>query len=333
MECFGRPGADCRDGARRAEGACNVETPMSFATLLAAWLDHLSAERGLSPNTVEAYSRDTRDFFAFLEELSEKAPGFRTFDALGEHDLLLYFAWLRGRGQTGRSLARHLSSLRGFFAYAVEQGAASGNPALFPERPKLPILLPEVLSEEEVDAVLARPDMGDKLGVRDRCMLEVLYGAGLRATELCTLRVLDVDMQRGVLSVFGKGSKERLVPVHDAALSLIDVYLRDWRPAFGPAEDALFLNRSGRRLSRVALWKAVRKYAALAGIRRAVSPHSFRHSFATHLLEGGADLRTVQILLGHADISATEIYTHVQSGRLRRIHGAYHPRCRQRGGA
>jgi integrase/recombinase XerD len=280
---------------------------------------------------VDAYSRDARNFCAFLKELPESAPEIRTLDSLGEHELFLYLAWLRGRGHTGRSLARHLSSLRSFFAYAVEQGAARGNPALFPERPKLSLVLPEVLSEAEVNAVLALPDMGEKLGVRDRCMLEMLYGAGLRATELCTMRVLDVDMQRGVVSVFGKGSKERLVPVHDMALSLIRMYLRDWRPAFGPVEDALFLNRSGRRLSRVALWKTVRKYALRAGIRRAVSPHSFRHSFATHLLEGGADLRTVQSLLGHADISATEIYTHVQSGRLRRIHGAYHPRCRRIG--
>jgi integrase/recombinase XerD len=139
---------------------------------------------------------------------------------------------------------------------------------------------------------------------------------------------LDLDAQQGVLRVFGKGAKERLVPLHGMAVSLLCDYARDWRPAFSPREDAFFLNRSGRGLSRVALWKIVRKYALRAGIRRAISPHAFRHSFATHLLEGGADLRSVQLLLGHADISATEIYTYVQSGRLRRIHNAYHPRCR-----
>jgi integrase/recombinase XerD len=190
--------------------------------------------------------------------------------------------------------------------------------------------LPEVLSEEEMDAILALPDMREKLGVRDRCMLEILYGAGLRVSELCTLRIADLDAQRGVLRVFGKGAKERLVPLHGMAVSLLCDYARDWRPAFSPREDAFFLNRSGKSLSRVALWKIVRKYALKAGIRRAISPHTFRHSFATHLLEGGADLRSVQLLLGHADISATEIYTHVQSGRLRRIHNAYHPRCRVR---
>jgi integrase/recombinase XerD len=147
-------------------------------------------------------------------------------------------------------------------------------------------------------------------------------------SELCNVQVLDLDAQRGVLRVFGKGAKERFVPLHGMAVSLLCDYARDWRPAFSPREDALFLNRSGKRLSRVGLWKIVRKYALKAGIRRAISPHTFRHSFATHLLEGGADLRSVQLLLGHADISATEIYTHVQSGRLRRIHNAYHPRCR-----
>lgn len=298
--------------------------------LISSWVDHLTAERGLSPNTTAAYESDLHDFSAFLEELSGKVADARVLEELGEQELSLYLIRLSGRGQVERSLVRHISSLRSFFAYAAEQGVLRNNPALFFERPRLPSLLPEVLSEEEVHAVLALPNMGEKLGVRDRCMLEVLYGAGLRVTELCTLRVLDLDAQRGVLRVFGKGSKERIVPIHAEALALLCAYLRDWRPAFRPVEGALFLNRSGKRLSRVALWKTVSRYAALAGIRRAVSPHTFRHSFATHLLEGGADLRSVQLLLGHADISATEIYTHVQSGRLRRIHNAYHPRCRER---
>jgi len=298
--------------------------------LVSAWLDHLLAERGLSRNTVAAYTQDMRNFYAFLEEIHDEGPDLASLDKLDEHTLFLYLAWLRKRGHAGRSLARHLSSLRGFFAYALEESIVRNNPTLFLEQPKLPSLLPEVLHEKEMDAMLALPDMLEKLGVRDRCMLEVLYGAGLRVSELCSVRVLDLDVQRGVLSVFGKGAKARLVPLHDMAVSLLSGYVRDWRPAFSPKEDTLFLNRSGKGLSRVALWKIVRKYALRAGIRRAISPHTFRHSFATHLLEGGADLRSVQLLLGHADISATEIYTHVQSGRLRRIHNAYHPRCRAR---
>ena len=297
-------------------------------SLVAAWLDHLLAGRGLSTNTVAAYRQDMRSFHNFLEELSNARPDLATLDNVDEHTLFLYLAWLRKCGHAGRSLARHVSSLRGFFAHAFEERAVRNNPTLFLDHPKLPSLLPEVLNEREMDAMLALPDMREKLGVRDRCMLEILYGAGLRVSELCTLRILDLDAQRGVLRVFGKGAKERLVPLHGMAVSLLCGYLRDWRPAFSPKEDILFLNRSGKGLSRVALWKIVRKYALRAGIRRAISPHTFRHSFATHLLEGGADLRSVQLLLGHADISATEIYTHVQSGRLRRIHNAYHPRCR-----
>jgi integrase/recombinase XerD len=308
----------------------NTNASPPVLALVAAWLDQLLAERGLAVNTVTAYRQDLRDFHAFFEEISGAPPDLATLDKLDEHTLFLYFVWLRKRGSAGRSLARHLSSLRGFFAYALEEKVISNNPALFLERPKLTGLLPEVLNEREMDAILALPDMREKLGVRDRCMLEILYGAGLRVSELCNLRILDLDAQQGVLRVFGKGAKERLVPLHGMAVSLLCDYVRDWRPAFSPREAAFFLNRSGKRLSRVGLWKIVRKYALRAGIRRAISPHAFRHSFATHLLEGGADLRSVQLLLGHADISATEIYTHVQSGRLRRIHNAYHPRCRAR---
>ena len=309
----------------------STSTSSSVFSLVLAWLDYLLAERGLSVNTVAAYKQDMRNFLSFLEEIGDAQPELAALDKLDEHTLFLYLAWLRKRGHTGRSLARHLSSLRGFFAHAVEEKTIHNNPVLFLEYPKLPELLPEVLNEEEMNAILVLPDMREKLGVRDRCMLEILYGAGLRVSELCYLQVLDLDAQRGVLRVFGKGAKDRLVPLHGMAVSLLCDYLRDWRPAFSPKENAFFLNRSGKGLSRVALWKIVRKYALRAGIRRAISPHTFRHSFATHLLEGGADLRSVQLLLGHADISATEIYTHVQSSRLRRIHNAYHPRCRVQG--
>jgi len=311
----------------------NTKASSPVLALASAWLDHLLTERGLSSNTVSAYAQDMRNFHAFLEEIVDAQPGLAALDGLEEHALFLYLAWLRKHGHAGRSLARHLSSLRGFFVYAREEKIVRNNPTLFLETPRLPSLLPEVLNEKEMNAILALPDMREKLGVRDRCMLEVLYGAGLRVSELCNLRVLDLDTQRGVLRVFGKGAKERLVPLHGMAVTLLCDYMRDWRPIFSPRQDTLFLNRSGTGLSRVALWKIVRKYALKAGIRRTISPHTFRHSFATHLLEGGADLRSVQLLLGHADISATEIYTHVQSGRLRRIHNAYHPRCRMQEGA
>ena len=290
---------------------------------LPAWQDYLLAQRGLSPRTVESYGQDLESFFLFEEELAQSGGSASCPD---EQEIFLYLAWLRSRGNTGRTLARRLSALRAFFAFAVEEGALKANPALLLENPKLPQHLPEVLSREEMEKLLALPDMDEKSGRRDRCMLEMLYAAGLRVSELCNLSVADLDLQRGLVRIFGKGAKERLVPLHDMIQALLDDYLRSWRPLFSPGGNQLFVNRSGRALSRQYIWKMVKKYTLLAGIRRAVSPHTFRHSFATHLLEGGADLRAVQLLLGHADISATEIYTHVQAERLRGIHHQFHPR-------
>lgn len=280
-------------------------------------------------HTVNAYDADCKQFFEFLHELSQgadaSAPPIAVID---EALLFLHLAWLRKRGQGGRSLARHLSALRGFFSFALEEGQVEENPALLLENPKLPSLLPEVLSRQEMELVLAQPDREDRLGFRDRCILELLYAAGLRVSEICALRLRQLDMQRGLVRVFGKGSKERLVPLHDLMCSLLDEYSRQWREQFHPLEDTLFVNRSGRGLSRQYVWKMIKKYVMLAGIQRSISPHTFRHSFATHLLEGGADLRSVQLLLGHADISATEIYTHVQGERLKMLHHRFHPRSR-----
>ena len=290
---------------------------------LPAWLDYLLAQRGLSPRTVESYGQDLESFFLFEEELAQRGGSASCPD---EQEIFLYLAWLRSRGNTGRTLARRLSALRAFFAFAVEEGALKANPALLLENPKLPQHLPEVLSREEMEKLLALPDMDEKSGRRDRCMLEMLYAAGLRVSELCNLSVADLDLQRGLVRIFGKGAKERLVPLHDMIQALLDDYLRSWRPLFSPGGNQLFVNRSGRALSRQYIWKMVKKYTLLAGIRRAISPHTFRHSFATHLLEGGADLRAVLLLLGHADISATEIYTHVQAERLRGVHHQFHPR-------
>ena len=186
-----------------------------------------------------------------------------------------------------------------------------------------------MLTQDEILRLLNAPDPTGKLGLRDRAMLELLYAAGMRVSELIELQPLDLDLQRGVVKIFGKGSKERLVPLHDAAVMRMADYLRDVRPLFTPVEDKVFLNRSGTGLSRQGVWKLVKRYALEAGIRKAISPHTFRHSFATHLLEGGADLRSVQILLGHADMNATELYTHVQSERLLQIHRKYHPRSQR----
>lgn len=298
---------------------------LELRPLTSRWLDHLLAERGLSLHTVSAYELDIKQFFEFFDELTLTAHSANTLD---EGLLFLHLAWLRKRGQGGRSLARHLSALRGFFAFALEEGWVDENPALLLENPKLPSLLPEVLSREEMDSVLCQPDMHDRLGVRDRCMLELLYAAGLRVSEVCSLHLNQLDMQRGLVRVFGKGAKERLVPLHDLMCSLLDDYTRLWRGQLHPLDTSVFINRSGRALSRQYVWKMIKKYVTLSGIQRSISPHTFRHSFATHLLEGGADLRSVQLLLGHADISATEIYTHVQGERLKMLHQRFHPRSR-----
>ncbi len=297
-----------------------------LAALLPQWLDHLLAQRGLSPRTVEASGRDVEKFFLCAAEAAEETGDDAGACFPSGRDLLLYLAWMRGRRNTGRTLARRLSSLRAFFAYGMEEGVLAANPAALVENPRLPPHLPEVLSREEMERLLALPDMDTRNGRRERCMLELLYAAGLRVSELCDLTVADLDLQSGLVRVFGKGGKERLVPLHDLAVRLLGDYLRNWRPLFQPAGNHLFVNRSGQPLSRQFLWKRIKALALEAGIRRSISPHTFRHSFATHLLEGGADLRAVQTLLGHADISATEIYTHVQAERLRGIHRRFHPR-------
>lgn len=294
-----------------------------LAALLPQWQDSLLAQRGLSPNTAEAYRQDLESFFLFRAELQAE-PG-----VLSEQDVFFYLAWLRARQNTGRTLARRLSALRTFFSFAVDEGWLPDNPARLLENPKLPQYLPEVLSRDEVDKLLAQPDIHQKSGQRDRCMLELLYAAGLRVSELCSLSVTDLDLQAGLIRIFGKGSKERLVPLHSTMQKMLSDYLGQWRPLFSPTAKQLFVNRSGHTLTRQYIWKSIKKYALQAGIRRSISPHTFRHTFATHLLEGGADLRTVQILLGHADISATEIYTHVQAERLRGIHQKFHPRSQR----
>lgn len=297
---------------------------VTLSELVEPWRQLLLAQKGLSRQTEISYAQDIKSFMKFWEEVSSFGPKPR--EQPNEEDIFLYLASLRNRGLTPRTQARRLCALRSFFDFAVEEGALQQNPAAQLGSPKLPLHLPEVLSREEMERLLARPIMEDRGGFRDRCMLELLYASGLRVSELCNLSVEDLDLQQGLLRVFGKGGKERIAPLHSLAQKLLAEYLQKIRPRFRPGCRKLFLNRSGMGLTRQYVWQVVKKYAEAAGIRRAISPHTFRHSFATHLLEGGADLRTVQILLGHADVAATEIYTHVQTMRLRQIHHKFHPR-------
>jgi len=284
------------------------------------YLEYVLIEKGLSENSLASYSQDLTSLLIFLRDKS-----FR-LEELSDKALFLYLTYLRAKGLKSRTLARHLSSLRGFFAFAMGERWYKEDPGHLLENPKLPKKLPEFLDRDEISRILAQPDTSTKLGMRDKAMLELLYAAGLRVSELIQMKVLDYDAQIGILRVFGKGAKERLVPIHFTAQGILNRYLENTRPIFKPAEDNMFLNRSGKGLTRQGVWKLIKKFAEKAGIKRSISPHTFRHSFATHLLEGGADLRTVQLLLGHSDISATEIYTHIQAGRLRAMHQKFHPR-------
>ncbi len=284
------------------------------------YLHHLLVVKGLSENSVSACSQDLKALLLFLRERNG------TLEEVNEQILFLHMISLNQKGLTNRSLARHLSSIKTFFDFLCEKSRADSNPARLLDTPKLQQQLPEVLSQPEMESMLQQPEYSTKLGFRDRTIMELMYGSGLRVSEICRLRPLDLDPQTGILRIWGKGSKERLVPIHLLAQEYLTGYLQAWRKAFSPKTDLVFLNRSGLGLSRQGIWKMIKRYALQAGIKRRISPHTLRHSFATHLLEGGADLRTLQILLGHEDISTTEIYTHVQSQKLIEIHKKYHPR-------
>ena len=295
------------------------------------WLDELLATRGLSPMTVTSYRQDLAALADFAEEsLGEELPARTMLSRLDDEQLLLFVVWLRQRGDGKRTLARRLSCLRGFLGWTADLGLSPGNPAALLDGPKLPRTLPNVLSRTEVLSLIAAPDPHTKLGRRDRAMLELMYASGLRVSELIGLHPLDIDLQTGVVRVFGKGRKERLVPMHSRAVDVMERYLREVRPDFMPQSSFVFLNRSGQGLTRQAVWKLIRRYALEAGIQRDISPHTMRHTFATHLLEGGADLRTVQLLLGHSDLAATELYTHVRSDVLEEVYRRCHPRNGER---
>lgn len=299
----------------------------SLRALGERWLDELLAVRGLSPMTVDSYRQDIASLSSFLEESGlGDCTAKQALSRLDDEQLLLFVVWLRRRGDGKRTLARRLSCLRGFLGWCVDLGLMEGNPAELLDGPKLPRVLPNVLTRQEVLALIDAPDTRTKLGRRDHAMLELMYASGLRVSELVHLRPLDIDLQSGVVRVFGKGRKERLVPMHARAVAVMDDYLRSVRPEFMPQESVVFLNRSGMGLTRQAVWKLIRRYALEARIGRDISPHTMRHTFATHLLEGGADLRTVQMLLGHSDLAATELYTHVRSDLLEDVYRRCHPR-------
>jgi integrase/recombinase XerD len=296
--------------------------------LLDAFCDAVWLEDGLAKNTLESYRRDLRLFAEWLT-----SQGRTSLLHAAAADLSDYFAWRfsqRGEKRGGRSStqARIHSSLKRFYRYLVREGRIVLDPTLKLEAPKKTPRFPRTLSEAEVEALLAQPNPETRHGLRDRAMLEVLYASGLRASELTRLRLAEVSFDMGVVRIFGKGSKERLVPLGEEALAWLDRYLKEARPALlgKRASDYVFVTGRGAPMTRQAFWSLIRKHAASAIPGKALSPHTLRHAFATHLLNHGADLRVVQLLLGHADISTTQIYTHVARERLKALHAKHHPR-------
>lgn len=285
--------------------------------------DYLSAEAGTSPNTVEAYLRDVRRFARWLEDHGTGSPKAATPAQVRE-----FIYGLKDLGFAVASIRRQISGLRTYYRFLAGEGLAPSDPTSRMETPKGWRRLPEVLSVDEIERLLASPNPDEPLAWRDRALLEVAYGTGARVSELVGLALHDIEFDQFVVRLFGKGSKERIVPIGRRALGAVAVYTREVRPLLdrGKAEGALFLNARGTRLSRVGAWGIIRKHATRAGLTKHVTPHTLRHTFATHLLEGGADLRAVQEMLGHADLSTTQLYTHVDREYLREVHRSYHPR-------
>lgn len=293
-------------------------------SLLDAFVTFLRAERNLAPKTVDAYALDVRDW---LDELERRAV---PMAATTRDDVLEHLAWLGRKGLSPRSRARHLAALRGFHRFLEDEKLLGHNPTDDLDTPRHARKLPIFLTLEEVEALLQAPDVSGPAGLRDRAMLEVLYATGLRVSELVKLGVNDVNLVDGYVMVMGKGRKERVVPLGRHAIEHVRVYLGASRPMIlkGRESSALFVTPRGKGFSRMGFWKLLRRHARTAGITKALSPHKLRHSFATHLVERGADLRAVQAMLGHADLATTQIYTHVDSQRLRSTYDRHHPRSR-----
>jgi integrase/recombinase XerD len=291
--------------------------------LIDEYLNFLIVEKGASRNTLDGYSRDLNRYAAFISDRH-----IEDIRKIQTGELLSYLALLKDQGLAANSVNRSLAALRGFYKYLLREKKLDVNPVAHIELARVWMHLPDVLSREEMIRLLMQPAGETPASLRDRAMLELMYATGIRVSELTGLTMNSINWQVGYLVAMGKGGKERIVPMGQTAYDRVKRYIEGARPQFlkrGECE-LLFLNRSGKGLTRQGLWKIVKKYAMLANLSKKVHPHTFRHSFASHLLEGGADLRSVQIMLGHADISTTQIYTHVTRERLKEIHRTYHPR-------
>jgi len=287
------------------------------------FLNYLIVEKGLSKNTIEAYSHGLNRFLNYL-----RRKGMEEVREISKLDIREFLLFLKKKGLSSKTLARNLVSIRVFMRFLTEESILSANPAEEIESPKTAKTLPEILSLEEVETLLEQPDTQIPQGMRDRAMLEMLYATGMRVSELTQLQVNHVHLEAGYVLVYGKGSKERIVPIGNEAMKWARRYMGETRERLLKKRESpfLFVNRSGKPMSRQNFWKSIKAYGRRAGIRKRIAPHLLRHSFASHLLERGADLRSVQLMLGHVDISTTQIYTHVTGERLKKIHQRYHPR-------
>ena len=297
---------------------------MDWENLLAKYLRHLALEKGLANNTLFSYETDLSRYMKYLGEQAIKSS-----EQISPLVLQQYIGQLYDIGLASSSMARNFSAIRGFHQFLVASNWSTTDPSELLETPRLKRRLPAVLSVEEVISILKKPDVEDILGIRDRAMLEVLYGCGLRISELLGITINNLFLDEELIRIVGKGSKERFSPVGKEAIHWLKIYLARGRPLLSKgttSRNILFLNRNGRPMSRMGFWKILKKYVMQANIQYDVHPHTFRHCFATHLLDNGADLRSVQELLGHADISTTQIYTHVSRQQLAKIYKKYHPR-------
>lgn len=291
---------------------------------LREYLAHLKLERNLSENTILSYKNDLTSFIHYISDLKVSDPS-----EVNTDHIIQFFKTLKDLGLSGTSAARYFSSLKGFFSYLIKNDYINKNPIDKISAPKLSKKLPGVLNVSEIDLILSKPAVNDKLGLRDKAMLELFYACGTRVSELIHLKLSDLFLKDEIIRVLGKGSKERLIPIGSSAIFWIEEYLKKSRPLLlkkNKSENYLFLNSRGTKLSRMGVWKIVERYVKEANVIKEVHPHTFRHSFATHLLEGGADLRAVQEMLGHADISTTQIYTHIDRDYIKQVHKQFHPR-------
>lgn len=293
---------------------------------LQSFIRYLSAEKGLARNTLQSYERDLTQFIGYLQN-----EGLASFRESGKKHIHSYLLRLKQEGRAAATVSRHLVSVRSLYRFLVRERMIDSDPSLHVEMPKLEKRLPQVLTVGEVESLLAAPSVSTPHGVRDKAMLEVLYATGIRVSELISLNAADVNLEMGFLRCAGSGGRERIVPLGRIAAQAVDTYVHAARPSLvkqPQPEEPLFVNHLGRRLTRQGFWKIIKRYAREAGIAKDITPHTLRHSFAAHLLENGADLRSVQEMLGHADISTTQIYAHVTKTRMKEVYDRTHPRAK-----